>query len=321
MDLYDQVLHAVRRIGPLTRETYLEYSPALRQISGATVALKLENLQYTGSFKVRGALNKVLSLTDQERALGVVAASTGNHGLAVAYSLRQVDGCGVVFTPQTADPSKVAAIERVGGEVRMVGTDSVETEYYARQYASQHGKTYISPYNDPVVVAGQGTVGWELSRQAEAIDAVFVSLGGGGLISGIASYLKRSHPSAKIIGCSPENSQVMIQSVRAGRILELPSLPTLSDGTAGGVEANAITFKLCQRLVDDYETVTEEEIGESLRLFLNTHHMLIEGSAAVAVAAFLKRRHQFAGKHVVIILCGANISLETLCRVLSAGSP
>jgi threonine dehydratase len=176
--------------------------------------------------------------------------------------------------------------------------------------------TYISPYNDPQIVGGQGTIGAELVAQLDRIDAVFVSLGGGGLISGIAGYLKQARPGVQVIGCSPENSRVMIESVRAGAILDLPSLPTLSDGTVGGVEAGSITFDLCRQLVDSYVTVSEDEIAASLRDFIGAHHMLIEGSAAVAIAAFVRRAEEFAGKNVVIVLCGANISLETLCKVL-----
>jgi len=157
----------------------------------------------------------------------------------------------------------------------------------------------------------------ELARQLEYIDAVYVSLGGGGMISGIASYLKSVQPGVKIIGCSPEHSQVMIQSVRAGRILDLPSLPTLSDGTAGGIEPGAITFDLCREWVDDYVIVSEEEIASNLRLFIGTHHMLIEGAAAVAVAAYQKTSECLVGRNVVVVICGANIGLQTLRNVLS----
>ena len=316
MDVVQEVEAARARIGPHIRETYLEYSPHYSALSGANVYFKCENLQHTGSFKARGAVNKVLSLTKAERARGVVTASTGNHGAAVAYALRAVGAHGIVFVPDSADPAKLALIRQRGAEIETVGSDSVEAETYARQYGERRGMTYISPYNDPQVIGGQGTIAAELVGQLERIDAVFVSLGGGGLISGIAGYLKHIRPSARVIGCSPEYSQVMIQSVQAGRILDLPSLPTLSDGTAGGVETNAITFELCRALVDSFSTVTEGEIAASLREFIGAHHMLIEGSAAVAIASFLKRRAEFAGQNVVIILCGGNISAETLKGIL-----
>ncbi|MBN1993269.1 MAG: threonine/serine dehydratase [Anaerolineae bacterium] len=316
MDILNEILRAETRIRAYTRETMLAYSPYLSQLGRAKVYCKLENLQYTGSFKARGAMNKVLSLTAAARERGVVTASTGNHGAAVARSAQTVHATGLVFVPENASPVKVQAIERLGATVRYYGQDCMETEYYARQFAVEHELVYVPPYNDAQVIGGQGTIGLELTRQLERIGAVFVSLGGGGLISGIAGYLKAVQPDVQIIACSPENSQVMIQSVQAGKIMDVPSRPTLSDGTAGGVEAGSITFELCQELVDEYVTVTEAEIKESLRLFIETEHMLIEGAAAVAVAAYVKTRHRWAGQNVVIVICGGNISLEMLKQVL-----
>ena len=316
MDISREVIAAEKRIRSHIRETILDYSPYYSRLAGANIYLKLENLQHTGSFKVRGAINKVLSLTRAEREQGVVTASTGNHGAAVAFSLAKLGAGGMVFVPENASPLKVQAIERMGATVRSYGDDGAVTEAYARQYARDRGLIFISPYNDLQVIGGQGTIAVELARQLDRVDTVFVALGGGGLISGIAGYLKSIQPHVKIIGCSPQNSQVMIQSVTAGEILDLPSLPTISDGTAGGVEPGSITFDLCRNLVDAYEVVTEEEIRESLRQYLKIHHMLIEGSAAVAIAAFVKLSHRLAGKNVVIVLCGANISLELLKSIL-----
>ena len=180
------------------------------------------------------------------------------------------------------------------------------------------GLAFVSPYNDLQVVGGQGTLGIELARQAPGLEVVFVALGGGGLISGIAAVLKSLNPNVQVVGCSPENSQVMIQSLHAGKILDLPSQPTLSDGTAGGVEPGSITFGLCQELVDDLITVSEDEIKAALLAFLDIHHMLIEGAAAVPLAALLKHKARFAGRQAAVVLCGANISLETLKSVLQA---
>ncbi len=316
MDITQEIIAAEKRIRPHIRETRLDYSPYYSALAGADIYFKLENLQHTGSFKARGAMNKVLSLTASERERGVVTASTGNHGAATAFSLAKLGGTGIVFVPDNASAAKVQAIERLGAEVRCFGDDTAVTEAHARRYALDHGLTYIPPYNDLQVIAGQGTIAVELARQLDRIDAVFVALGGGGLISGIAGYLKSIHPAAAIIGCSPQNSQVMIQSIRAGKILDLPSQPTISDGTAGGVEPGSVTFDLCRDLVDDYEVVTEDEIKASLRRFLEIHHMLIEGAAAVAIAACVKMGRRLAGKNVVVVLCGANISLETLKTVL-----
>jgi threonine dehydratase len=316
MDIAGEVISAEKVIRPYIRETYLEYSSFYSRMTGAEVYFKLENLQHTGSFKLRGAMNKLLSLTAEEKGRGVVTASTGNHGAAFAFGLSIIKGNGVVFVPENASPSKVAAIERLGAEVRHSGSDSSETEAHARNYAEKNKMTHLPPYNDAKVIGGQGTIAFELTNQLDQIDAVYVALGGGGMISGIAGYLKSKNPEVEIIGCSPENSQVMIQSVKAGRVLDLPSLPTLSDGTAGGVEPGSITLGFCREFVDDYMTVTESEIKENLREFIQTQHMLIEGSAAVAVAASKKQAGRLAGKNVVVIICGGNISLETLKTVL-----
>lgn len=316
MNIAAEVKSAEKTIRPYIRETYLEYSPFYSRMTGARVHFKLENLQHTGSFKLRGAMNKLLSLTEEEKKLGVVTASTGNHGAAFAYGLSKVKGSGVVFVPENASPTKVETIERLGGKVRYFGNDSGETEAHARQYAEKNAMTHLPPYNDVKVIGGQGTIAFELFNQLDQIDAVYVALGGGGMISGIAGFLKSKNPAVQIIGCSPENSQVMIQSVKAGRILDLSSLPTLSDGTAGGVEPGSITLEFCRDLVDDYITVTEEEIKDSLREFMKTQHMLIEGSAAVAVAACKKHAARFAGQTVAVIICGGNISLETLKEIL-----
>jgi len=258
----------------------------------------------------------VLSLTYDQLERGVVTASTGNHGAAVAYALQRTGAPGVVWVPSNASREKLNLIEQYGVEVRYHGDDCAETEAYARRLAAENEQIYISPYNDPRIVGGQGTIAVELERQLDRIDAVFVALGGGGMISGIAGYLKSVRPDVRVVGCSPENSQVMMQSVRAGEILDLPSLPTLSEGTAGGVEPGAITFELCRALVDDYTTVTEDEIAASLREFMRAHHSMIEGAAAVAIAAFEKEQARYADKNVVIIICGANISTSTLKEIL-----
>jgi len=318
MDVAQEVLNAEQRIRPYIRETTLEHSLPLSRPGGPNVYCKLENLQYTGSFKARGAMNKLLSLPEHVLAQGIVTASTGNHGAAVAWSAGTMGAHGIVFVPHGSSPTKIAAIERLGAEVRFHGHDCAEAETFARGYAAEQGLAYVSPYNDPQVVGGQGTIGVELLRQLDTLDTVYVSLGGGGMISGIAGYLKSVRPGVRIVGCSPENSQVMIQSVAAGKILDLPSLPTLSDGTAGGIEPGAITFDLCRRWVDDYITVSEDEIQSSLRSFMETHHMLIEGAAAVAIASYLKDQGCDSSRagNVVIVICGANISLEMLKGVL-----
>ena len=307
---------AEARIRPHIRTTPVEFSPHLSQVGDSRVYLKLENIQLTGSFKVRGALNKFLWLGKEERRRGVVTASSGNHGAAVAYVLQKFQCPGKIYLPEGAVPAKVDALRGYGAQVEVQGTDCVEAEALAREEAGRTGRVYVSPYNDAQVVGGQGTVGLELAQQVEGLDAVLVPVGGGGLIAGIAGYLKSLNPAIGITGCQPINSCVMHESVKAGKILPLPSEPTLSDGTAGGVEAGAITFDLCRQLVDDYVLVSEEEIKAALRLVLARHHMLIEGSAALSVAAFLKTKERFRNKTVVLVLSGARLGLDDLREVL-----
>ncbi len=320
-DVAEWVAEAHRRIEPHVRRTYLEYSPTYSEMSGANVYFKCENLQHTGSFKLRGAINKCLSLSQTQRLKGVVAASTGNHGKAVAYAAKRLAGTAIVFVPENSEPSKVAAIRKLGAEVRIAGVDCVETERAAREFADQNGAVYVSPYNDPFTIAGQGTIGLELCEQLDQIDAVYASMGGAGLVTGISGYVKSRFPNCQVIGCSPENSKVMIDSLHAGRLLDLPSQETLSDGTAGGVEEGSITFSLCQRLVDRCVSVSEQEIRDSLLKFLELQSMLIEGAAAVAIASLMKTRESVQNKNVVVVLCGANIGIEKLAKVLHSSDP
>lgn len=314
-NIAEEVRTAAERIAPHIRRTYLQHSPHFSEITGANVYFKCENLQQIGSFKVRGALNKVLSLTDDELDRGVITASTGNHGAAVAYALRVRGASGTVYVPHGASESKLANIRRLGAEIEFFGDDSNESEAKARETALATGAIYVSPYNDEQVVAGQGTVGLEIYEQLSDADAVFVSVGGGGLISGIGGYLKAMKRDIAVVGCSPENSKVMEESVKAGRVLELPSLPTLSDGTAGGVDLDSITFEMCRDYVDEWVSVSEQEISANLVEFIDAEHQLIEGSAAVAIASLLRVKDRFKDRNVAVVLCGANIGASKLLSI------
>ncbi len=314
------VVEADARIRPHALRTPLEPSPRFEELGGAACRVKLENLQRTGSFKVRGALNAVLSLAPADRADGIVVASTGNHGAAAAFAAGRVGVSALVFVPESTSPTKLAAIERLGAEIRRVGQDGIEAELAARDHSSRAGLPYVSPYNDPDVVAGQGTVGLEIAQQWPEVDALFVSVGGGGLISGIGGYLADRLPGVRLFGCSPRNSAVMAASVRAGRVLELESLPTLSDGTAGGVEEGAITLDPCIELVEEWILVSEDEIRSAMLEFIDSHHMLIEGSAAVALAAFVREAARLGVERAAVVACGANVGLDRLGEILCAGS-
>ncbi len=283
---------------------------------GSAVVLKCENLQHTGSFKARGAVSKLLSLTPEQLGRGVITASTGNHGAAVAYAGRIVGVSPLVVVPRDANPSKLAAIERLGGRIEVHGTDSVESELGARRMARERGLTFVSPYNDPAIIGGQGTLGLELLEQVPDLGAVFVAVGGGGLASGVAGIIKALRPSIRVVGCSPANSAVMYHSLRAGRILDLPSDPTLSDGTAGGVEPGAITLDVLAATLDDFVTVAEDDIRGAFLDLIELEHLLVEGSAAMAYAA--ARAHARRSDHTTaVILCGGNVGVEKLRGILA----
>jgi threonine dehydratase len=205
--------------------------------------------------------------------------------------------------------------------VEVHGSDGLEAELEARRVARDEDLAYVSPYNDASVIAGQGTVGVELERQLDAFDTLFVAVGGGGLISGVAGYLEQARGGVRVVACSPERSAVLEESVRAGRVLGLVSGETLSDGTAGGVEPGAITLETCRRLVDDWVRVSEEEIAAAMLEFIGAHHLLIEGAAGVAVAGFLKAAERLAGERSVVVICGGNISLDTLRALLARRGP
>ena len=317
MNLVREIVAAERRIRPIVRETPVDFSHTLSARSSAQVYLKLEHLQHTGSFKLRGAVNKMLSLTKAARRSGVIAASTGNHGMAVSYAACELGTKATIYMSPGVAKVKLDMIRALGGKPVFYGKNPVDAESRAREVAERSSVPFISPYNDEDVIAGQGTLGVELHRQIENVDAVFVSVGGGGLISGIAAYLKSKQPRVKIIGCWAKNSCVLYQSLRAGRIGVFPEKPTISDGTAGGVEPGAITFELCRSLIDDTVLVTESEILRAMKLILRGDRWLVEGAAGVAVAGFLKQQRKFAGKKVALVLCGRNIPAEKAKKLLS----
>lgn len=313
MDIKEKIIKAEKRIRAYIRETPLEYSYPLTKMTGCEVYLKLENIQVTGSFKARGAMNKILAL--QPSQAKIITASTGNHGLGVANALSVVKKEGTIYLPKTASTAKVEAIRMRGVPVEFYGENSDETEQYVRRLSQISNQIYVSPYNDEEVLAGQGTIGIELIRQLPELESVFVSIGGGGLIGGIASYLKAVNSEIEIIGCLPENAPAMYECIKAGKIIEVPEQPTLSDGTAGGLEPGSITFEICQQHVDSYITVSEEEIMMAMKLGIKHHHLIIEGSAGVALAALIKEKERFKGKKVAIIICGGNVS-ETVLKSL-----
>jgi threonine dehydratase len=317
---YNSVAAAARqasaRIAGLVRATPLDYSYRFSADTGADVYMKLENLQHTGSFKLRGAANRLMTLAGEQKRAGCVAASSGNHGAAIAYAMQKLGIEGVIFVPEQTSTAKVEAIRSYGGDVRFFGNDGLDTELHARTYADERGMFYLSPYNDLEVIAGQGTCGIEIQASLPQVDTLYVAVGGGGLVSGVASVLKSRNPEIRIVGCQPEASAVMAHSIEAGRIVDEASRPTLSDGTAGGIEQDAITFGLCRNLVDEFVLVSEAEIAAAMRTFIDYEHQLIEGAAGVALAAMIRQKDALAGRKVVVLICGGNLSRDTLKRIL-----
>jgi len=315
--LFDAIKQAHTAIRPHVPVTPLQASAALSAAFGCTTLLKCEHLQPVGSFKIRGATNKLRLLDGEARRRGVTTASTGNHGQGVARA-GQLAGVPVtVYVSVSAARPKLESIKALGAELVVIDGPPIEAELLARRAANEQGKIYISPYNDFEVVAGQGTTGMELIEQAPDLDAVFVSVGGGGLISGIGTVLKQLSPKTRVIGVWAENSPCMLKAMEAGRIIDVEEQETLSDGTAGAIEPGAVTLEVCREVIDETLTVTETEIGRAMRQIAEAEHWIVEGSAGVAMAGLAKCAPAWQGKKLAAVMCGRNIALQTFLRAIA----
>lgn len=314
--LFDRIMEAHGGIRPDVPVTALEHSTFFSGMTGCDVWLKTEHLMPTGSFKVRGSANKLRTLDPAARGRGVITASTGNHGLGVARAGARA-GVGVtVYVSKTAVRSKVDAIRALGAEVVVFDGSPLASEVEARRQSELTGRPYVAPYNDVDTMAGQGTIGVELYEQAPDLDAVFVCVGGGGLVGGLGTALKKLSPGTEVVGVWPAASRVMLDSLQAGRIVETPEFETLSDGSAGAVEPGSVTFPVCQEVIDSTVTVGEEEIARAMRLVAEGERWMIEGSAGVAVAGLLQTARRYRGKKVAVVLCGRNVSVETFVSAM-----
>ena len=309
---------AHRRIGPYIRRTPLERSPFLSQRHGAHVYLKLENYQVTQSFKARGAFSALLALDDSARANGVVTSSTGNHANAMAHAMGMLAVDGEIWVPSTISSAKRAQIEARGATLRLLEGDPGEVEVMAREEARRTGRVYVSPYNDPYVIAGQGTVACEILASLRDCDDILVPVGGGGLISGVAAWVRARAPHVRVTGVLPENSPVISESVKAGRLYEVAWTDTLSDATVGWAEPGSITFPMCRDWVDEWLLVSESGIREGIRQMVGMHSMLVEGAGALGTAALLTYPERFAGRRIALVISGARIPPYTLAAVCSS---
>jgi threonine dehydratase len=314
----DDIRGAEARLKGLIAATPCPYSETLSVLTGSRVFVKLENLQLTGSFKERGAVNVLLGLTDPERRRGVVAASAGNHGLAVAFHAARLGISSVIVMPEWAPLTKVTAARRHGAEVVLHG-DNYDAAYArAREIEAGRGLGFIHPFDDPRVIAGQGTIGLEICLQVPDLDAVVVPVGGGGLIGGVAVALKALKPAARIFGVQSEEMPGMRAALEAGEPVTVPAAATIADGIAVR-RVGVHTLGLARRFVDGVVTVSEEEIANAILLLLEIEKTVAEGAGAVALAALVNKRVALEGKTCVLVLGGGNIDVNLVARIIERG--
>ncbi|MGL4322270.1 MAG: pyridoxal-phosphate dependent enzyme [Paracoccaceae bacterium] len=302
------------RIRGLIYETPLLPSQGIGARLSVDLHFKAENFQHTGSFKLRGATNKLSILGQGARA---ITASSGNHGIACSHSALRTGARLTVVLPETVLPAKLARIRSYGTDVIIHGADSGLAEAHAQQISRERGIAYISPYNDPDIIAGQGTAGVEMLAQHPGLDAVFISLGGGGLVSGIGSVLKAVNPAIQVYGVSATASAALAAALRSGAVHDVPHLDTLADGCAGGMDADSITLPVASAVIDQLIDCSEAEIVSALRAMAHEENQIVEGAAALALAGFLQIAGTFKGKSVAIVTCGANYDPAKIMPLLA----
>ncbi len=312
---------ARQRIASIARRTPLVHSPLLTESVGSSVYLKLESLQETGSFKIRGAANKMLTLTAEEKAAGVVTGSSGNHGRAVAYVASRLGVNAVICVSARVPSSKVDAVRHFGAEIVVYGNSYDESVSHALQLAEERGLTVIDSFDDPHVIAGQGTIGLELLEDLPEIDMAIVPLAGGGLLGGIALALKSANPAIQVIGVSMERAPVMYYSLKAGAPIEMEEQETIAHALAGGLgQDNRYTFRIAQQYVDDVVLVSEGAIAEAMVFALERHHLVVEGAGAVGLAALLHQRVRDVGRNVAVVVSGSNVEIPLLLKIAQGQS-
>lgn len=312
----DDIRRARERIGSMARRTPLERSRWLSYQHGRDVFLKLECFQLTGSFKIRGAMAKLSALTSVERSRGLLTVSAGNHGLAVAHCSEVLGLDATIVVPESASRAKVEAIRRYPVKLIERGAGYDDAERAAREMERESGATFVSPYNDREVIAGQGTIGLELLEDSADIDVVVVPVGGGGLLAGVAIALKTINPRIKVYGAEPLTTPRMTAALEAGRVIEIVEQATIADGCAGNIEPGSMTFSIIDRLVDGIILVSEDAIRSAIATVACEDHVMIEGAAAVSVAAL--KDAELAGKNVVAIVTGRNMNLDLFTEIILA---
>ena len=317
LDVPELVREAYERTRDYLSPTPLEYSRYLSAQIDGDVWLKLDSMQKTSSFKFRGAINKILTLSEEQLDKGVVSASTGNYALAVAEAMRLRGRRATIYVARDMEDSRLQLLRSHGLDLVIAGDLAWDAEKEARRVGEEEDKIYVSPYNDPIVVGGQGTCGYEISQQLPDVDAAFFACGAGGLLTGSSGWLKSHNPDIETYGVSPANSPVMYESMRNNKMIEMETQPTLADTCAGCVDMDSITLDLIQRHVDDIVLLNETEIEASIRLLFEQHRLVVEGSGALGVGGMLKWKELFKGKKVVAVVCGRNIDLDVFKKIIA----
>jgi len=314
------IKQAQKTIAPYAKSTPLVRSKFLSDLCSAGIYLKLENLQVTHSFKIRGVINKLVNLSSEEKAMGVVTASAGNHGQAVAFGAKELGFSAKIVVPVNTPKIKIDGIKQYGAELILYGANYPEAEAKAKELASGEGCLYISPYNDELIVAGHGTVGLEILQELQNVDAVVVPVGGGGLISGVSIAFKSEKPDVEVIGVQSEAVPIMYESLRAGKIVppHRHQLNTIAEGLSGGIEKGSITFTIARQFVDEVMLVREESIRRAVFLLWENERQLVEGSGVVGVAMLLENSDSFMGQSVAVVVSGGNIDDSLFKSILAS---
>jgi len=313
------IQEATDRVSAVARKTPLEYSHTFSEQTGADVHLKLENFQRTGSFKIRGAINRIATLTESEQDAGVVTASAGNHAQGVALAATRAGVDATIVMPEHAPISKVKATQRYGGRVVLHGTDYNDAQARAHEIEERENRTYVHAFDDEAVMAGQGTIGLEILDQLPEVETVIVPIGGGGLIAGISTAIKTQRPDVRIVGVQAEGAASIAQSLQKGEIHTRDSVDTVADGIATR-SVGQRPFEVIQKQVDEVVTVSDEEIALALTLLLERSKTLVEGAGAVALSALLEERFEYREDEVIVpALCGGNIDMNVLTTVILGG--
>jgi len=312
----DRIIEAHKKIAPYVNYTPLIYSNFLSQ--NRTVKLKLESLQITGSFKLRGAMNKLLSLSEEQKTRGVIAVSTGNHGKGVAYASSLLGIKSTIYMSSMVPQYRKEAIESLGAKVEIVGSNSDEADLHAREVSKKENIILIHPFDDEDIIAGQGTVGLEMLKEFPEVDTVIIPTSGGGLIGGIALALKLQKSSVKVIAVSMERGPSMYESLKHGKPVDVEELETLADCLGGSIGLdNQYTFNIAKEIIDDFVLVDEDKIAKGIRLNFLEHRLVTEGAAATSVMVAKDNLSSHLGKNIICLICGGNIESKLFTKMIS----